>query len=252
MLDADPLTVAGGRTGVDDGARHDRVDRGADRGGDVDTGVEGAPTRAVTGGEHAFGRAGDTGYSFCGGSGSGSSGGLCLGLGGGALVGKLGGLGQLFLHVGHRFELGDLQDLRRGVYGGGGDVLGVGEELVLDDGGVGFGLDGRGSGSAGTGGGDCSGGCGDESDATAEGTVDGGGATPGAGGACSLRLGEDGITPVVRPVMRAQPDPFCKGIVTVSLFIPGTIHLCCGARKPRGQACRVDGGGGGSWGAGLA
>lgn len=114
-------------------------------------------------------------------------------------------------------------------------MLGVVDELVLGDGGggdAGVGLEGGGCGSADTGGGDCTGGRGDEGDAAAGGTVVGDGAALSGGRA--LRLGEDGITPVVGPVVRAQFDPFRKGIVTVSLLIPGTLHMRRGVCKSKG------------------
>src|SRR4051794_4152414 len=56
VLDGEGETEPTRRAGLEDDASFRRVDRGADRGGDVDTGVERAPADAVTGGDLATGR----------------------------------------------------------------------------------------------------------------------------------------------------------------------------------------------------
>src|SRR6516165_6910690 len=52
----DPHSVAGGRARVDDDAVGHRVDRGSDRIGEVDAGVQHTPAVTEVGGEYAFGR----------------------------------------------------------------------------------------------------------------------------------------------------------------------------------------------------
>ncbi len=56
VTELDPHSVAGGRAGVDDHAVGDRVDRCADRVGQVDAGVQDAPPVAEARGEDALGR----------------------------------------------------------------------------------------------------------------------------------------------------------------------------------------------------
>src|SRR5690606_15251848 len=79
VLDPDPQSEAAGGTGRDHRARHDRVDGGADRVGDVDAVVGAAPPRAVAGGERTLRGLHDTARRRRGG-GSAADGLLLLGL----------------------------------------------------------------------------------------------------------------------------------------------------------------------------
>ena len=120
--DADPLAVAGGWAGIDNGAVHDGKDGGSDGVGDVNAGVERTPARAEARGEGAF-------------SGAGNGRGASCKVLGGAVSGSLDGLAQLVNQVGDRLCLSHVEDLRRSIGGTGWGVINLGSisgKLVVD------------------------------------------------------------------------------------------------------------------------
>ena len=94
MAEADPLPVAGGWAGVDDGSIHDCVDRGANVVGDVNAVVHCAPAGAEGGGEGALRWCGDLWGAGCF-------------VGCDALFVVVDSFGELFAEVRYRLELRD-------------------------------------------------------------------------------------------------------------------------------------------------